>query len=71
MYVCIHVCKHVYGVATMSRLPQNIGLNCKRALWKKQYSAKKTYIFEEPANYSHPIRYKCVRSVSMWTYVYN
>jgi len=33
----------VYGVATISRLPQNIGLFFKRALRKRLYSAKETY----------------------------
>ena len=33
-----------------------IGLFCKRALYKRQYSAKETYNFKEPANRSHPIR---------------
>ena len=41
-------------VATMSRLPKNIGLFCKRALLKRLYSAEETYI-KEPTNHSHPI----------------
>jgi len=45
----------VYKVATSSRLPQNIGLFCKRALQKRRYSAKETYIFDEPTNHSHLI----------------
>jgi len=44
-----------YGVATISRLLRIIALFCKRALWKKLYSAKETYIFKEPTNRSHPI----------------
>jgi len=44
-----------YGVATISRLPQNISLFCKRALEKRLYSAKETYNFKEPTNRSHPI----------------
>jgi len=32
-----------------------IGLFCKRALWKRQYSAKETYNWIGPTNYSHPI----------------
>jgi len=32
-----------------------IGLFCKKALGKKRYSAKETYIFKEPNNRSHPI----------------
>jgi len=61
-------CKHVifpykfaicswYVVATIqgSRLHKIIGLFCKRALSKRLYSAKETYIFKEPTNHSHPI----------------
>jgi len=42
-----------YGVATISRLLKMIGLFCKRALQKRRYSAKETYNFKEPTNYSH------------------
>ena len=45
----------LYGVATVSRLLQIIGLCCKRALLKRWYSAKETYDFKEPTNRSHPI----------------
>jgi len=45
-----------YGVATISRLIKIIGLFCKRALWKKRYSAKETYNFGEPTNHSHEYR---------------
>jgi len=44
-----------YEVATISRLPKNMGLFCKRALLKRQYSAKETYNFKEPTDRSHPI----------------
>jgi len=44
-----------YGVATMSTLHKIIRLFCKRALWKRRYSAKETYNFKEPTNRSHPI----------------
>jgi len=47
--------RHSYGLATCSRLPKILGLFCKRALWKKRYSAKETYNFEEPTTCSHPI----------------
>jgi len=30
-----------------------MGLFCKRALQKRRYSAKETYIFKEPTNRSH------------------
>ena len=57
IYMCWHMCWHMccYGVATWSRLLQFIGLFCKRALWKRRYSAKETYNFKEPTNRSHPI----------------
>jgi len=44
-----------YGVATISRLLQIIGVFCKRALWKRLYSAKETYNFKEPTRRSHSI----------------
>jgi len=46
---------HSYGVATISRLLQIIGLFCKRAPQKRLYSTKETYDFKEPTNRSHPI----------------
>jgi len=40
---------HSYGVATISRLLENILLFCKREPYKRDlYSAKETYIFKEP-----------------------
>ena len=57
-YNQIHVYRHVfyiYGGATTSRLLKNLRLFYKRALLKKQYSAKETYNFKEPTNRSHPI----------------
>ena len=47
-----------YGVATISRLLEIIGLFCKRALQKRSYSAKKTCHFKEPTNRS-PISTCC------------
>jgi len=44
-----------YGVATVSRLLKMTGPFCKRALWKRWYSAKETSNFKEPTNRSHPI----------------
>jgi len=44
-----------YGVATMSRLLKITGVFCKRALYKRLYSANETYHFKEPTNCSHPI----------------
>jgi len=43
----------IHGVATISRLLEIIGLFCKRALYKRRYSAKETYIFQEPTTRSH------------------
>jgi len=51
-----------YGVATMNRLLRIIGLLCRRALEKRLYSAKETYILKEPTNCSHPI-YKIDREM--------
>jgi len=57
-----HICdmtlffgKTRYGVAAISRLLKIIGFFCKRALWKRLYSAKETWIFKEPTKRSHPI----------------
>ena len=47
--------RDIYGVATISRLLKMIGHFCKTALWKRLYSAKKTFEFKEPTNRSHPI----------------
>jgi len=44
-----------YGVATLGRLLQIIGLVCKRALFKRLYSAKETYNLKGLTNRSHPI----------------
>jgi len=44
-----------YGVALVSRIDKIIGLFCKRALQKRQYSAKETYNFIDPTHRSHPI----------------
>ena len=44
-----------YGVATIRRLLNVIGLFCKRALQKRRCSAKETYDFKEPTNRSHPM----------------
>ena len=52
---CICRCGSCYGVATISRLLKITGLFCKRALWKRLYSAKETYHVKEPTNRSHPI----------------
>ena len=74
MWVCVFVCVYLcssyggpdilnlwvlnYEVATISRLPKNIGLFGTRALYKRLYSAKETYVFEEPTNHSHPISHE-------------
>ena len=43
-----------YGVATVSRIDYIVGLFCKRALLKRQYSAKETYNRIDPTNRSLP-----------------
>jgi len=52
------------GVPTISRLLQIIGLFCKRALYKRRYSAKETYNFKEPTTCSHPI--PACRATTSW-----
>jgi len=65
--VCVCVCVPIwysllqYGVATLCRLLQIIGLFGKKALQKRLYSAKKTYNFMEPTNRSHPIWYSLLQ----------
>jgi len=44
-----------YGVATVSRIDKIIGLFCKRALYKRQYSAEETYNLVDPTDRNHPI----------------
>jgi len=46
----VAISRYRYGVAMMSRLLKNLGLICKRAQWKKLYSAKETYDFRKPTN---------------------
>jgi len=55
-------CFSDYGVATCSRLLKMIGLFCKRALWKRRYSAKETCNFKEPTNRSPPL---CIMTVEL------
>ena len=42
-----------YGVALVSRIEKKVGLFCKRALKKRQYSAKETYDLIDPTDRSH------------------
>jgi len=44
-----------YGVASVGRIDKIIGLFGKRALLKRQYSAKETHNFIDPTDHSHPI----------------
>ena len=44
-----------YVVAKLSRLFKIVGLFYRRALQKRLYSVKETYIFKEPTDRSHPI----------------
>ena len=55
----------LYGLALVSRIEKNVGLFCKRAPQKRQYSAKETFHLIDPTNRSHPIYqseggYNCV-----------
>ena len=66
--------RYSYGVATISRLLKIIGLLCKRALWKRRYSAKETYNFKEPNNRSHPIAKTLStgpRLIDFWFFYYD
>ena len=45
---------HTHGVASISRIDYIIGLFCKKALKKRQYSAQETCNFIDPTNRSHP-----------------
>jgi len=58
-----------YGVALVSRIDKIIGLFCKRALQKSQYSAKETYNLIDPTIRSHPIAV-LKAYVSVCTYIY-
>ena len=44
-----------YGVASVSRIDEILGLFCKRALYKRQYPAKETFNFIDPTDRSHLI----------------
>jgi len=44
-----------HGVALASRIDKIIGLFCRRALYKRRYSAKETCNLIDPTDYSHPI----------------
>jgi len=65
----IHTQTYVYGVATICRLLKIMGLFCERALWKRRYSAKKTYYLKEPTNRSHPICHDVIMSPDTHTYI--
>jgi len=63
--MCIrHKCTHT---SARPRLLKIIGLFCKRALYKRRYSAKETYNFKKPTNCGHPICVECnTRRPSAW-----
>ena len=50
-----HHMKCIRGLASTSRLLKIISFFCKRAPYKRRYSAKETCNFKEPTNRSHPI----------------
>ena len=64
VYIQTYVC--TYGMASVSRIDKIIGLFCKRALIKRQYSAKEIYNFVDPTDRSYLI--SC--SLFMYTYMY-
>ena len=47
--------RYCYGVVLVSRIDKIIGPFCKRALYKRRYSAKETYNSIDPTDRSHPI----------------
>ena len=59
MISCTCICWYIHiiwnGVASVSRIDKIIGLFCKRALWKRRYSAKETYNLIDPTYHRHPI----------------
>jgi len=44
----------IYGVASVSSIDKIIGFFCKRALYKRRYSANETYKLIDPTDRSHP-----------------
>jgi len=44
-----------YGAALVSSIDKIVRLFCKRALQKRQYSAKETSNFIDPTDRSHPV----------------
>jgi len=47
--------RRCYAVALVSRIDKIMRLFCKRALWKRQYSAKETHNLIDLTDRSHPI----------------
>jgi len=60
----VHIVIEGYGVATMSRLLQFIGLFRRISSLSQGSFAKETYHFKEPTTCSHPIAYK--RLTKLW-----
>ena len=52
-------------MASVSRYDKFKGLFCKRALYKRRYSAKATYNLVDPTNRSHPISYSGGASIQI------
>jgi len=61
--------RDVYGVATISRMLENIGLFCKRALQKRPVFWKQTCIFKHPTHRIRPIpRVSCETLLWEWSF---
>jgi len=62
--VCVHISEGAiaHEVASINRLVKIIGVFCKRALYKRLYSAKEIYDFKELTNRSH--RIPCINSMT-------
>ena len=66
----LHVCANCLWGGYISRLLRLVGLFCKRALYKRLYSAKETCNLKKSTNRSHPIAPCCAdceaNSPSIW-----
>jgi len=71
-FTLIHTHSHSFTlIHTHSHIAKDTGLFCKKAQWKRRYSAKETYDFIDPTDRSHPIlSYQTLISVHDIKYIY-
>jgi len=69
-YVLLLLTLH-YALASVSRIDKTIGVFCKRALYKRQHSAKETYNFFVPTDCRHPISVISLTCISYFTHMYD